>query len=231
MNPSALTALVDRWRPETHTFHLRAGEMAPTLQDVSMILGLPIQGEPLCMNTSSDGWRQQMEELIGRAPPPPADPKERAPAGASFSWIRTNFGQCPEGEILSQSIPPRAGVFLFVKIPDDEEILSQSIPPKHTSKQAPRSAYQFKPRGKAPNRYTPEDYVNRGKKVVTKEDEGPPRRSSLSRMTNDEPFSLEEEEQEEQEEQQEQQQQEPRQRTKRMAVRKQPARTARRGRH
>jgi hypothetical protein len=42
MNPSALTALVDRWRPETHTFHLRAGEMAPTLQDVSMILGLPI---------------------------------------------------------------------------------------------------------------------------------------------------------------------------------------------
>ncbi|KAK1653223.1 hypothetical protein QYE76_071028 [Lolium multiflorum] len=61
MNPSALTALVDRWRPETHTFHLRAGEMAPTLQDVSMILGLPIQGEPLCMNTDSDGWRQQME--------------------------------------------------------------------------------------------------------------------------------------------------------------------------
>lgn len=97
MNPSALTALVDRWRPETHTFHLRAGEMAPTLQDVSMILGLPIQGEPLCMNTASDGWRQQMEALIGRAPPPPADPKERAPAGASFSWIRTNFGQCPEG--------------------------------------------------------------------------------------------------------------------------------------
>ncbi|KAK1697930.1 hypothetical protein QYE76_014627 [Lolium multiflorum] len=43
MNAAALTALVDRWRPETHTFHLRAGEMAPTLQDVSMILGLPIQ--------------------------------------------------------------------------------------------------------------------------------------------------------------------------------------------
>ncbi|KAK1667179.1 hypothetical protein QYE76_055338 [Lolium multiflorum] len=96
MNPSALTALVDRWRPETHTFHLRAGEMAPTLQDVSMILGLPIQGEPLCMNTASDGWRQQMEVLIGRAPPPPADPKKRAPAGASFEWIRTNFGECPE---------------------------------------------------------------------------------------------------------------------------------------
>ncbi|KAK1628716.1 hypothetical protein QYE76_003031 [Lolium multiflorum] len=97
MNPVALTALVDHWRPETHTFHLRAGEMAPTLQDVSMILGLPIQGEPLCMNTSSDGWREQMAALIGMAPPAPANPKERAPAGASFSWIRTNFRQCPDG--------------------------------------------------------------------------------------------------------------------------------------
>ncbi|KAK1648133.1 hypothetical protein QYE76_065938 [Lolium multiflorum] len=95
MNPSALTALVDRWRPETHTFHLRAGEMAPTLQDVSMILALPIQGEPLCMNTASDGWRQQMEGLIGRAPPAPENPKQRVPAGASFEWIRTNFGECP----------------------------------------------------------------------------------------------------------------------------------------
>ncbi|KAK1686988.1 hypothetical protein QYE76_047836 [Lolium multiflorum] len=96
MNPSALTALVDRWRPETHTFHLRAGEMAPTLQDVSMILGLPIQGEPLCMNTASDGWREQMQVLIGMAPPLPTEPKKRAPAAASFEWIRTNFGECPE---------------------------------------------------------------------------------------------------------------------------------------
>ena len=41
---SLLTALVDRWRPETHTFHLPFGEMAPTLQDVSLLLGLPIAG-------------------------------------------------------------------------------------------------------------------------------------------------------------------------------------------
>ncbi|KAK1642797.1 hypothetical protein QYE76_060602 [Lolium multiflorum] len=70
-------------------------------------------------------------------------------------------------------------------------------------------------------------------KVVTEEDDRPPRRSALSRMRNDEPFSSDEEEEEEEEEQeqQEQQQQQPRQRTKRMAVRKQPARTARRGRY
>ncbi|KAK1669687.1 hypothetical protein QYE76_057846 [Lolium multiflorum] len=603
MNAAALTALVDRWRPETHTFHLRAGEMAPTLQDASMILGLPIQGDPLCMNTASDGWRGQMEDLIGRAPPAPANPKERVPAGASFSWIKTNFAQCPEGAnedtrrtyarvylwyMISKTLFPDSGgklahwcwlkaltvldnrwswgtaalAYLYRQLdeacrrtgsrtgsggiggcllllsvwswdrisvgrprvlnerpwphypnnpdreptwaylwdsvsemtsdpmvmyrqytaeldtltaeqvewepygsyyrigagmpdlnhkcteealfwrmrcplicmwlvehhqphrvmrqfglyqecppqwqdtdkalhrldrqrqrkitnwpvhhsghiatfqhcleatqtagpleivphdlaafnnylqwfhentrielvkrayadyilddpiefdevaqsqhdtyarrgrstsiaselnfvrseiqktadeceiiweqsgreekpvgplrhfikntarkmrrlanllgcregeiptsssseepqipPEDDMILSQSIPPKHTSKQAPRSAYQLKPRGNAPKRYTPEDYVTRGKKVVIEEDEGPVRRSSLSRMRNDEPFSSEEEEHEEQEEQEEQQQQEPRQRTKRMAVRKQPVRTTRRGRH
>ncbi|KAK1618773.1 hypothetical protein QYE76_024290 [Lolium multiflorum] len=84
MNAAALTSLVDRWRPETNTFHLRASEMTPTLRDVFMILGLPIQGEPLCMNTTSDGWRQQMEGLIGLAPPEPEDKKDRAPASAPF---------------------------------------------------------------------------------------------------------------------------------------------------
>ena len=29
-DPSLLTSLVDRWRPETHTFHFRFGELAPT---------------------------------------------------------------------------------------------------------------------------------------------------------------------------------------------------------
>ena len=43
MNPCAITTLVDRWRPETHTFHFFAGEMTVTLQDVTMITGLPIK--------------------------------------------------------------------------------------------------------------------------------------------------------------------------------------------
>ena len=41
---SLLAALLDHWRPETHTFHLTVGEMTPTLQDVAMLLGLPWAG-------------------------------------------------------------------------------------------------------------------------------------------------------------------------------------------
>ena len=44
MDRALVSALVDCWRPETHTFHLPVGEMTPTLQDVSMLLGLRIAG-------------------------------------------------------------------------------------------------------------------------------------------------------------------------------------------
>ena len=39
-----ITSLVERWRPETYTFHFPVGEMTITLQDVAIILGLRIDG-------------------------------------------------------------------------------------------------------------------------------------------------------------------------------------------
>ena len=47
INASLITGLVERWRPETHTFHLPFEEMTVTLQDVSALWGLPIQGVPV----------------------------------------------------------------------------------------------------------------------------------------------------------------------------------------
>jgi hypothetical protein len=57
---SLLTSLVDRWRPETHTFHFRWGEMAPTLQDVSFLLGLPLAGQPIGPLAEPVLWDQEM---------------------------------------------------------------------------------------------------------------------------------------------------------------------------
>lgn len=57
---SLLSCLVDRWRPETHTFHFPWGEMAPTLQDVSMLLGLPLKGEAIGPEDPPDDWHVDM---------------------------------------------------------------------------------------------------------------------------------------------------------------------------
>ncbi|XBI34967.1 hypothetical protein VPH35_120714 [Triticum aestivum] len=76
--------------------------MTVTLQDITMITGLPIDGNPLCMNTDSDGWHAQMHALIGMVPPEPWEleaedkKKERVAAGAPFTWITLHFGTCPE---------------------------------------------------------------------------------------------------------------------------------------
>jgi hypothetical protein len=53
---SLLSALLDHWRPETHTFHLTISEMTVTLQDTSLLMGLPCKGEPLGAADISAEW-------------------------------------------------------------------------------------------------------------------------------------------------------------------------------
>ena len=97
MNHTALTALVDRWRPETHSFHLPCGEMTITLEDFAMITALPIDGTAVTGRVDSDGWRERVEGLIGDCPDPPAEGvKDTRPAGVPYAWIRQRYMQCPE---------------------------------------------------------------------------------------------------------------------------------------
>ncbi|CAN1189991.1 Serine/threonine-protein phosphatase 7 long form homolog, partial [Linum perenne] len=42
-----VTTLLERWRPETNTFHLIQGEATITLQDVEVLTGLPTRGLPV----------------------------------------------------------------------------------------------------------------------------------------------------------------------------------------
>ncbi|KAL4347549.1 hypothetical protein GQ457_17G024230 [Hibiscus cannabinus] len=45
--PELICGLVERWRPETHTFHMPCGECTITLEDVAFQLGVPISGHPI----------------------------------------------------------------------------------------------------------------------------------------------------------------------------------------
>jgi hypothetical protein len=42
-----IAAFMDRWRPETHTFHLPVSEMTLGLEDAAMLGGLPCGGEAM----------------------------------------------------------------------------------------------------------------------------------------------------------------------------------------
>ncbi|CAL5058786.1 unnamed protein product [Urochloa decumbens] len=96
MDNAALTALVDRWRPETHTFHLPSGEMTITLQDVAMLFGLRIDGRAVTGSCEPAGWRDRVELLFGVRPTdPPEDAKDKKPTGVSSSWLAEHFGVPP----------------------------------------------------------------------------------------------------------------------------------------
>ena len=64
-----ITALVECCRLETHTFHLPHREMGITLQDIEVMLEVPVDGFPMVGKTNFI-WKDMGKEFLGYTPPP-----------------------------------------------------------------------------------------------------------------------------------------------------------------
>jgi hypothetical protein len=94
LDPSLLSALVDRCRPETHTFHLSCGELTHTLKDVSAITCLPISGTPVVPASYSSIRPMEVQDWLGMQLPANSRSGSR-PRGIPLSWLVSNFRQLP----------------------------------------------------------------------------------------------------------------------------------------
>ena len=68
IDQSLMHGLAERWRPETHTFHLPVGEMTVTLGDVSALWGLRIDGDPIGGISDHPELQRMIPELLGCDP-------------------------------------------------------------------------------------------------------------------------------------------------------------------
>ncbi|XP_021631875.1 protein MAIN-LIKE 2-like [Manihot esculenta] len=86
-----ISTLVERWRPETHTFMFPEGEMTITLQDVGLITGLPVNGAAVT-GRSRHHWPSVCEALLGVVPP------NSAIRGCYLKmvWLAEEFSQLPD---------------------------------------------------------------------------------------------------------------------------------------
>ncbi|XP_017640186.2 protein MAINTENANCE OF MERISTEMS-like [Gossypium arboreum] len=87
-----ISTLVERWRSDTHTFHLPCRECTVTLEDVALQLRLPIDGSPITGVSAIAEPVALCYSLLGASP----GDDESNLSGLKFAWLKVNFQHLPD---------------------------------------------------------------------------------------------------------------------------------------
>ncbi|CAN1292446.1 Protein MAIN-LIKE 2 [Linum perenne] len=88
-----VTALIERWRPETNTFHLIQCKATITLEDVEVLTGLPTDGVSVTVAVDKRPPGAVCEELLGVQPPA----RSCMVQSVKISWVKGVFDHLPAG--------------------------------------------------------------------------------------------------------------------------------------
>ena len=87
LDEALIHAFVERWQPDTNTFHMPFGEMTITLHDVWHILRIPVHGRPLHVPRSSHDLQLDVARALGIRPEDLKLPVGAATGGdARYPW-------------------------------------------------------------------------------------------------------------------------------------------------
>ena len=113
-----ITTLVEQWRPETHTFHLPHGEMGITLQDIEVMLGIPMDGLPVTGRTDLK-WNKVCRELLSHEPPPVIPNSNKSTltgARIKYKWLDAQFAAPLATDADDEVVQQNAFYHLLVRV-------------------------------------------------------------------------------------------------------------------
>ncbi|CAN1800546.1 Serine/threonine-protein phosphatase 7 long form homolog [Linum perenne] len=108
-DPELITALVERWRPETNTFHLYYGEATITVDDVHFLTNLSVDGEPveseMRLPNEILALQEYVESLLGRK----LVISNMSIGRVKMTWLRSHFDtiwETPTMSLLNSTVVP-----------------------------------------------------------------------------------------------------------------------------